>query len=403
MHSGPPRRRSGTAARALGSALFVLFLIGGVARPARAVAVSAIEGSIVDAQDHPIENADVTLQGVRGGIHRTRSDLQGMFRFPAAAVGETYVLKVEADGFRGIAYEGFRLDANQTRRFALRLKRPGERDVAVFLSRDPYPFDDLLRSLLQGLKAPVRVFDLDREENPDEVVRRVRAERPNLVLGSGLLAARLVRREVPDIPAILSLLGDPRLHDLESVNISFLAMNPPPADLVARLHAIVPEAKRVGILFDARDSPLVARDLGHEARRAGLSVVNRPCYGVRRLEDALAGLHGRVDAVIVPFDPLSNESAALDEITHWALSERVPLLAPGPDWVRRGALLSYGPTPQTLGRELSRLAGQVLFEGRQPADLRAGPRTAAFLALNATTAQALGVEIPDGVTVDATY
>jgi putative ABC transport system substrate-binding protein len=394
---------SGRAIRAAAVSFVVLLLLWSAAPPALAVSVGVVEGSILDAQSHPVEEADVTLQGMRGGLQKTRSDALGTFRFPAAAVGENYILTIEADGYRGVSYEGFRLDANQTRRFSVRLKRPGERDVAVFLSRDPYPFDDLLRSLLQGLEAPARVFDLDREENPEEVVRRVRSERPNLVLGSGLMAARLVRREIPDIPAILSLLGDPRLHDLEQVNVSFLAMNPPPADLVARLHAIVPEAKRVGLLFDARESPLVARDLVHEARRAGLNVLSRPCYGVHRLGEALAGLHGRVDALIVPFDPLSNESAALDDITHWALSERVALFAPGPDWVRRGALLSYGPTPETLGRELSRLASQVLFEGRQPAELRWGPRTAPFLALNATTALALGLEVPDGVTVDATY
>jgi putative ABC transport system substrate-binding protein len=381
--------------------LVFVFLAGGLASEARAVPVAAVEGSVVDAQDHPIEEALVTLQGMRGGLHTTRSDPQGKFRFPAAYVGEVYILRVEADGFRGVAYEGFRLADNQPRRFAVRLKRPGERDVAVFLSRDPFPFDDLLRSLIQGLKAPARIFDLDREDSPAELVRRVRAERPDLVLASGLLAARLVRREIPDIPAILSLLGDPRLHDLEQVNLYFVPTNPPPEQVIARLQEMVPEARHVGLLFDARDSSLVAHDLASEGRRVGLNVVSHPCYSVRDLQETLARFHGRVDALIVPLDPLSNESAALDEITHWALQERVPLLAPGPEWVRRGALFSYGPTQQTLGRELSFLAGEVLFDGRQPADLRS--KTASYMAVNATTAQALGIEVPESVVVDAKY
>jgi putative ABC transport system substrate-binding protein len=394
MPSGPRNSRA---------AILLIFLVSaaGFALDARAVPVGSVEGSIVDAQDHPIGDAFVTLQGMRGGMHSTRSDAQGKFRFPAVYVGEAYTLRVEADGFRGVAYEGFRLEDNRPHRMAVRLKRPGERDVAVFLSRDPFPFDDLLRSLIQGLKAPSRVFDLDREPNPADLVRRVRAERPNLVLGSGLLAARLVRREIPDIPAILSLLGDPRLHDLEQVNLFYLPTNPPPADVIARLLAIVPGVKRVGLLFDARDSQLVAHDLNLEAHRKGLAVVSHPCYGVRELRETLPRFHGQVDALIVPFDPLSNESAALDEITHWALSERVPLLAPGPDWVRRGALFSYGPTLGTLGRELSILAGEVLFDGRQPAELQA--RAEPFMAVNATTAQALGIELPQSVIVDAKY
>lgn len=392
----------GGRGRACAAAVAVL-LLGGVVREAQAVAVSAVEGTIVDAQDHPIEAASVTLRGVRGGVHRTRSDVQGIFRFPATAVGEVYVLEVDADGFRGIAYDGFRLEAGRPSRFAVRLKHPGERDVAVLLSRDPYPFDDLLRGLLQNLGAPAHVFDLDHEENPGEVVRRMRAERPNLVIGSGLLAARLVRREIPDIPAILSLLGDPRLHDLEAVNISYLPMNPPPEEAIARLRAVVPNARRLGLLFDARDASLVARDLGAEARRAGLSVISQPCYSVPKLPEALADLHDRIDALIVPFDPLSNQSTALDEITHWALQEKVPLVAPGPEWVKRGALFCYGPTPERLGRELSRLAGQVLFQGQQASQLSAGARTTPFFAVNATTALALGIQLPESVIVDAKY
>ena len=402
MLFGPGGPSLAWAGRATTVALLSLCLWSGTARQALAVAVAAVEGTIVDAQAHPIEQAVVLLRGAHGGVLRTQSDAQGAFRFPAAAVGEAYILEVEADGFRGVSYSGFRLE-NRTQRIGVRLKRPGERDVAVFLSHDPYPFDELLRSLLQGLGAPARVFDLDREENPGEVVRRVRAERPNLILASGLLAARQVRREVTDIPAILSLLGDPRLHDLEAVNLSFLPMNPPPADLIERLQALLPDARRLGILFDARDAPLVARDLAEEARRAGMTVIAQPCYSVHRLAAALAGLEGRIDALAVPFDPLSNDSGALDEITHWALNARVPLVAPGPDWVRRGALFSYGPTPETLGRELSRLAGQILFEGRQPAQLNTKSQTPPFLAVNATTALALGIDLPGEIAFDAKY
>src|SRR5262245_57461103 len=99
--------RFGLNGRALRAALAVLLLWGGGAQDAGAVAVSAVEGTIADSQDHPIEEALVTLRGTRGGVVTTRTDVQGSFRFPGVAAGETYVLQVEADGFRGIAYEGF--------------------------------------------------------------------------------------------------------------------------------------------------------------------------------------------------------------------------------------------------------------------------------------------------------
>jgi len=374
------------------------------APPLEAVGIGALSGAVEDARGRPIADASVTLVAHRGGQALARTGEDGAYRIPAQRTDEQYTLRVEAAGFRPVAYDGLVLSAGRTKRFDVRLKRPGERDVAVFLSRDPYPFDDLLRGLLQGLDAPARTFDLDTVSEPEETVRRIEAERPNLILGSGLLAARLVRREVRDIPAILSLLGDPRLHDLEAANLSFVTTNPSPADLMRRVRQFLPRARRIGLLFDARASTLVARDLRKAANHEGFNVITRPCYEPEKIEQALHALAGKVDALVVPFDPLSLSPKALDDVTHWSLAERVALVAPGPEWVRRGALFSYGPTPETIGRDLSYLARQMLFEGLQPSpgESQRVPGDA-VLTVNGTTALALGVEIPGGVSVDATY
>jgi len=372
--------------------------------PLHAAGIGAIDGTVEDARGRAIPGAAVTLVAKRGGQSLARTDDAGFYRIPAQRSATEYILRVEADGFGPVAYDGLQVMAGRTRRFDVRLKRPGERDVVVLLSRDPYPFDDLLRGLLQGLDAPARTFDLDTVPDPGEVVRRVEAERPNLILASGLNAARLVRREVRDIPAVLSLLGDPRLYDLESANLSFVTTNPAPDDLMRRVRQFLPGARRLGLLFDARASTLVARDLRHAAREQGFDVVTRPCYEPEKIGPALADLDGKVDVLVVPFDPLSLSPSALEDITHWSLSRRVALVGPGPEWARRGALFSYGPTPETIGRDLSYLAMQMLSEGRQPeGQARLIGPGGAILTVNQTTALALGVEIPGGLSIDATY
>jgi ABC-type uncharacterized transport system substrate-binding protein len=372
------------------------------ARPARAEA-AGLHGRVIDARGRPLVAVDLTLRPTRGGIARAVTDALGEYRFSGLRPGITCALQAAADGYRPVVYEGLHLESGQIRQFDVRLKRPGDRDVVFLLSRDPYPFDELLRSLLETLEAPVRTLDLDTLPDPEEAVRQVRAERPNLVLGTGLKTARIVHREIREIPAILTLLGDPRRYDLVADNLSYVAVNPAPEDLVRRIRAFLPEAHRLGLLYDARASARVAHDLAHAAREAGLTVVFRPCYSIKGLDAALGTLDGQIDALAVPFDPVSMAPEAVDAITRWALTHRVPLAAPAPDWVRRGALFSYGATSETIGREVSFLAMQIL--GAQAASPDAGLRTpvAAFLALNETTALALGVEVPAGLRVDATY
>jgi putative ABC transport system substrate-binding protein len=410
MASSPARRIPNLAVRvpltrpAVGAVFAAVAALVVPAASLDAVGIGALLGVVEDARGRPIADARVVLIAHSGGQAVAQTGEDGHFRIPAQRSDQSYRLRVEADGYRPVAYDGLVMSSGRTRRFDVRLTRPGERDVVVFLSRDPYPFDDLLRGLLQGLDAPARTYDLDTLPDAEETVRRIEAERPNLILGSGLLAARLVRREVSDIPVVLSLLGDPRLHDLEAANISFVTTNPAPSDLMKRVREFLPQARRIGLLFDARASTLVARDLRKAARDQGFDVLTRPCYEPDKITQTLGVLAGKVDALVVPFDPLSLSPKALDDVTHWALEERIALVAPGPDWVRRGALFSYGPTPETIGRDLSYLARQMLFEGRQPApDLEASAPSDAVLTVNHTTALALGIEIPGGLSIDTTY
>ena len=382
----------------------VLALAALLLGPGLAIAAPAgVEGTVLDTRDHPVVAATVTLRSFRGGSDQVMSDAVGGFRFPAQRPGMYYTLLVEAPGYRSVQYDGFRLESGRTRRLDVRLKKPGDRDVVVLLSRDPFPFDDLLRGLLGALDAPVRTYDLDADPDPEGVVRRVRDERPNLILGAGYMTARLVRREIREIPAILTLLGDPRLHDLQAVNLSYINTNPPPEELIRRIRAFLPGARTLGLVYHARASTLVARDIGRAARAAGLDVVMRPVYALHGLEPALDTLAGRIDVLAVPFDPLTVEQESVDLVTGWALRRRVPLAAPGPEWVRRGALFSYGATPDTIGQDLSYLASQILFADRQPTDAPYRAPAAPFLALNETTALALGVSVPPGMWVDVTY
>ena len=92
-----------------------------------------------------------------------------------------------------------------------------------------------------------------------------------------------------------------------------------------------------------------------------------------------------------------------EAVSGWALRHRIPLAAPGPEWVRRGALFSYGVTQAGMGLEAASIAAQMLFHGRQPSDFLRYAPPAALFAVNHETVEALGVRIPGALKVDQTY
>jgi ABC-type uncharacterized transport system substrate-binding protein len=369
----------------------------------RADASNTLSGTITNMQGEPVAGARVTLtgRGVRAAYQT--SERNGTFRFPALRSATPYVLTIEHDGYRAIEYDGLQIETGRPRVFDVRLRRPDEREVVLLASRDQFPWDDLAAGLKEQLELPLRILDLDQVQDPDAAVRLVGAERPNLVITAGLQAGQLVRREVRDIPAILTLIGDPRRHDLEAVNLCFVTNQPSADELAQRLADILPQARRIGLVYDAHASAFVARDMRRALRRRRMNVEMRPCYRAVEIEEVLDGLIDRVDALAIPYDPLMMSPGVSDRIIAWALRHRVPLAAPAADWVKRGALFSHGATPATISFDVAWVASQILFHGRQPVDFGLLNPASRVTAVNRETAFALGIEVPAELEFDLFY
>jgi putative ABC transport system substrate-binding protein len=382
------------------------FLLVAFLRPSPAALAdgsTTLSGTVTNMQGAPVAGARLTLSGRGVRTAHGTSEADGAYRFPALSGATPYVLAVEHDDYRAIAYDGLLLESGRPLRFDIRLRRPDEREVVFIASRDPFPWDEMVAGLTEQIDLPVRVVDLDAAEDAPVAVRQVGAEHPNLIITGGLKAALEVRREVKDTPAILTLIGDPRLHDLESVNLCFVTNQPPPEELARRLSEIVPEARRIGIVYDARESAFVARDIHRALRRQRMKVEMSPCYRAGEIEAALDRLTDRVDALVVPYDPLMVSPGIPDRIIAWALRHRVPLAAPAADWVKRGALFSHGATPATISFDVAWVASQILFHGGQPADFGLRNPASRVMAVNRETAFALGIEIPPDLEFDLAY
>lgn len=367
------------------------------------VEVATISGTVADSAGNPLAGVRLRLAGDGIGPNWATTDDHGRYRFPALSPHHVCSVTADGSGFRSIEYDGMVTEPGRTRRVDFRLKRPEEREIVLLVTRDPFPYDAFVRGIQAQASTPVRVIDLDRERDQAEAVRRVGAEKPDLIVTAGLRAARLVRREIRDIPSVATLITDPRRHDLKTDSSGLLYKQPDADRLIERVSAVLPALKRVGIVYQADTSSLLAHDLREAAERRGIRVEFRLCRSVGDLQPALNSLRGRIDALIVPDDELTSIPAARETITSWAIRSRVPLAAPTPEWAEHGALLSYGVSYERLGEETSRLAGRILSGALLAADIGTRGAGDPDLLVNRDTARRLGVEIPAGIPIDTIF
>jgi putative ABC transport system substrate-binding protein len=156
---------------------------------------------------------------------------------------------------------------------------------------------------------------------------------------------------------------------------------------------LVPRLHRLAIMFNVGNAQPVL-EMGETqaaARMLGLDVVPLVIQRAEDIAPAFQALKTRADALYVAVDQLivANRTSILTS----ALGVRLPTIFSTRDFVKAGALMSYGPSYTERFRRSADYVDKIL-RGTKPGDLPVDQPTKFELVINLTTAKALGLRIP---------
>jgi len=164
--------------------------------------------------------------------------------------------------------------------------------------------------------------------------------------------------------------------------------------------ALVPRLHRLAIMFNVGNAQPVL-EMGETqaaARMLGLEVVPLVIQRAEDIAPAFQALKTRADAMYVAVDQLMVANRA--SILASALSARLPTIFSTRDFVKAGALMSYGPSYTERFGHAADYVNKIL-RGTKPADLPVDQPTKFELVINLTTAKTLGLTIPQSLLVRA--
>jgi putative ABC transport system substrate-binding protein len=160
------------------------------------------------------------------------------------------------------------------------------------------------------------------------------------------------------------------------------------------LREVVPNLRRLAIIahIGGLGAMLEMAEVQTSARALDLDVTALELRGADDIPPAFETLKGRADALFVCVDPLTNTHRAA--ITNLAIGARLPTMYGQQLYVTAGGLMSYGPSIVDLFRRAGDYVDMIL-RGAKPGDLPVEQPTKFDLAINLTTAKALGLKIPE--------
>ena len=232
----------------------------------------------------------------------------------------------------------------------------------------------------------------------------------HVIVASPTPAALAARKATNTIPIVMVSVGDP-------VGLGLVANLAKPGGNVTGLsytvgaflvdkqlqllQEAVPGLARVGVLSNpANPSHASAVDTARDAaRQLRLSLFVTEASGQTELASAFAAmLRHRAQALLVVQDSMFTLHRT--QVAEHAAKSKLPSMYGLSASVEAGGLMSYGPN---LSDQLRLAAGYVdkIFKGAKPADLPVDQPTRLELVVNARTARALGLTIPQALLLRA--
>jgi putative ABC transport system substrate-binding protein len=231
-----------------------------------------------------------------------------------------------------------------------------------------------------------------------ELVRR----RVTLIAATGGTAvAKIVKTATETIPILFVSGFDPVQFGLVASlsrpggNATGLSLHT--TELVSKrmelVRELTPKAKKIALLVNPQGvvAKIETKELEEGTARAGLGSLVLHASADNDFESAFASaMEQGAEALLVSADPFFTSNR--DRITMLAASHKLPAVYPWREYAAAGGLMSYGPSITNAFEQIGRYAGRIL-KGAKPADLPVQVPTKFELAINVTTAQALGLSV----------
>jgi len=282
------------------------------------------------------------------------------------------------------------------------LRRPelqasiGKGTIAVVYPNVEEPFRSAFIAMIQGIeertKLKVRSYPVDPKVDTAELNATLKRNGTKVVIAlgrQGLNATAGLDREIAVLAGGVLLLSD-------AENVMGISMTPDPAMLFSRLRALLPELKRVIVVYNPQKSEWLVKLAREAAKAQGLELQAHVAGDLARAAQLypqlIAAADNRHDAVWLPHDSTTvEESTILPLVLRESWNSGVPLFSSNVLHVKKGALFAMVPDNVELGRTLAASAlGVIAGDVRRRALV---PLRELQTAINLRTASHIGLNL----------
>jgi putative tryptophan/tyrosine transport system substrate-binding protein len=257
-------------------------------------------------------------------------------------------------------------------------------EAVVVKSADLKPYRDAARGVRDSCSCFVRETMLREGESADKLLGDADA-----VVAIGTAAFRKAAA-IRTRPVVHALAMPSEADRLTWPNVSGVGMDPSPDEVVAALAETFPGAKRIGLLYDPRNTKAFVNEATRAARSAGLELVALELHAPSDFGLLVGALRDRIDVFWMLPDPTVVTDETVGYLLRFSFEHNLPVFSFSRKYVEMGAVAALDASPYDMGVQAGELVN-ALVKGRK-GPVRVSAR-AAQLTINRKVADKMGVRL----------
>ncbi|WP_167593962.1 ABC transporter substrate-binding protein [Carnobacterium divergens] len=236
------------------------------------------------------------------------------------------------------------------------------------------------------------------QSNLKSMSERLVKNKNDVILAIATPAAQSVVNETTTLPVLFTAVTDAvsaglvTSNEKPGGNVTGTSDVVPIDEQTDLLLSIVPEAKTVGIIYNAseKNSEIQSKLAKKALEKSGVKVKEVTVSSTNDVQQVMTSLAKQVYGIYIPTDnTLAKTMSTVGEIAEAA---KIPVIAGSTDMVEEGGLATYGINYEKLGRQTGKLAVKILKGEAKPEELSIETSKNLELVVNQKMAKALEID-----------
>ena len=219
----------------------------------------------------------------------------------------------------------------------------------------------------------------------------IKETQPALVFALGSDSVRKASQQLSDRPLLATMiLGNNALQG--QAHATAITLDMPIGKQLQWHQRFLPEAKRVGVLYNPQKNQEWVDQASRIADKLGLEIVAVKVTSPRDITSALKSLNHRVDSILAIPDKMVYSSNTAKAVLLFSFRNRIPFIGLSGAWVKAGALYALDWDYSDLGRQSADIALKIL-NGTKPEKIKSDVPGKSIYQLNLKTAKHMKLKI----------